>query len=239
MTNRQKNKRAMYKAVIAWCNLRLPVLSVLGAFAGLFTKLKDLVNQIDAAAKTRNNAEAGTYETRDAATELLIDVLIEVAGALYAYASEKNLADMKAIADVRPSRLEGMPKVELEQKASDIAALAQQHAADIAGYGTDAAKLTELTNAIGVFSKSEDAVDTGKGTRTGAVKSLGSLFNATDTLLKDALDKMMLNIKRTNPDVYAEYLVARTLYDRGGSQNETPAPTPTATTSAPASAPAK
>ena len=231
----------MYKAVIAWCKMHLAELSTLGAFAGLFTKLKDLVNQIDTAANMRNNAGAGTYESRDAATESLIDVLIEVAGALFAFASEQGLADVKAIADVRPSRLEDMPKVELEQKAADLAALAQKYAADIANYGADAAKITELNTMITTFSQSEDAVDTGKGTRTGAVKSLGSLIAAADTLLKEPFDKMMLNIKRTNPDVYTEYLAARVIYDRGGSQSEDAAPAAaTATTNtAPASAPAK
>jgi hypothetical protein len=231
----------MYKAVIAWCNLHLPVLSTLGAFAGLFTKLKDLVSQIDTAAKTRNNAGAGTYDARDSATESLIDVLIEVAGSLFSYACEKNLADVKAISDVRPSKLEDMPKVELEQKAADIAALAQKYAADIVNYGTDAAKIAELNTMITTFSESEDAVDTGKGTRAGAVKSLGSLIASTDTLLKEPFDKMMLNIKRTHPDVYAEYLAARTLYDRGGAQSEDAAPAVTTKTNigAPASAPAK
>jgi len=239
MTNRQKNKRTMYKAVLAWCNLYLPTLKTLiGAFEDMAAEFADLVKQIDTAAATRNNANAGTYETRDAATESLIDVLIEVAGALFAYASKKKLADVKSMTDVRPSKLEDMPKVELEQKAKDIADLAQKYTAEIVSFGTTAEKITELNTMIAAFSTSEDAVDTGVGKRMGAVKSLGSLIRETDALLVEQFDKTMLNIKRTNPDIYAEYLAARTIYDRGGSQGQTPAPAPAAKT-APASAPAK
>jgi hypothetical protein len=242
MTNRQKNKRSMYKAVIACCNLNITILSALGAFAAVFTKLKNLVSQIDTAAKVRNNAGAGTYNARDKATETLIDVLIEVAAALFGYASEKNLADVRAIADIRPSKLEATSKVELEQKAKDISELAVKYAENITNYGTDAEKIAELQAMIATFSESEDAVDTGLGERAGAVQSLGPLIRQTDTLLTDQLDKMVLNLKRKQPKFFAEYTAARVLHDRGGSQSEDapPAPATTTTTVPPAAAaPAK
>lgn len=56
---------------------------------------------------------------------------------------------------------------------------------------------------------------------------LPALFSANQKLLRDTLDPLMLLLKATNPLLYAHYVRARIVIDRGGSGANNPEPAAT------------
>jgi hypothetical protein len=229
MTNRQKNKRTMYKAVTAFFAKWKTVMRSILAFAEEETRYYSLLDDIDAKAGERDNAGAGTYTARDAASESLIDLLLAVGAGLVSYASKKKLTDVKEIAKLKPSKLERLADVELKVKAKAIYDLAVQYATDLAAYNVSAEKIAALQSAITTFTKASEAIAGGASGTSGAVKSLKDLFLETDDLIKDQFDNFVRTLKTTQPQLFAEYLTARRIHDLGGSQKETPAPAPAAT----------
>jgi hypothetical protein len=230
MTNRQKNKRTMYKAVKAFFTKWKTVMQSILAFAAEETKFYSLLDDIDAKASERDIAGAGTYTARDAASESLIDILLAVGAGLVSYAGKKKLADVKEIATLKPSKLERLPDVELKVKAKAIYDLAAQYATDLAAYNVSAEKIAALQSAITAFVKASEAIASGASGTSGAVKSLKDLFLETDDLIKDQFDNFVKTLKTTQPQLFTEYLTARHIHDLGGSQKETPAPVPAAAT---------
>ena len=218
MTNNQKNKLAMIKAVLAFLVKYSAIVALLPALVRAVARLQQTADAIDARAVQKDNSVAGTLDARDDAEETLIGILDEVVSAIAAYASENKLPEVFAIVSVKRSKLEAMPNVELIQKANAINALAVQYAQAIAEYGADAEKVAALAPALAAFSTTVGNVSTGYGVRSGAVSSLKSLFQDADTELKERMDEMVNNIKDQEPQFFVGYRTARVIHDMGGSR---------------------
>jgi hypothetical protein len=208
----------MYHAVITLFFVSKSITDLIPALAGAITRFQQILGEIDKKALEQDNAGAGAHDMRDTAEEALINVLYEVASALFAYASDANLADVKEIAGIKRSKLEHMPKLELEHKAEAISALGAKYAQKIPAYGCGPEKLTLLAEALNTYKTSTDAVVTGNTGRTGAVSTLKSLFSDADLVLKEKIDNMVNNLQASHKQFYAEYKAARVIHDMGGSR---------------------
>jgi hypothetical protein len=232
LTINQKNHMAMLLAVIALCDIRTAITAAIVAFAGTLEELRALTESIKATAQQKSSVTVGTVNSRDEAEDTLLDVLMEVAGALLAYASKNKLTSVKDLVRVKRWKLASLPDVELQVKAKAIVELAVKYSTEIAAFGADNEKVAALQTAFTAYQKASSSVDTGKSVLSGSVKSLKSLFLEADTLLKEQLDKMVDNLQTTQPVFYAEYHAARVIHDVGGSQPEgTPAPAAATTSS--------
>jgi hypothetical protein len=220
MTHQQRNKYMMLIAVLALLKISTVITAVIPAFAAVVARLQQIADDINTRANERNQSEAGTYDARDGAEEELLDTLDEVANALVAYASNDHLPDVREIAGIKRSKLDKMAKAELVLRADAIIALAIKYKQQIARYGAPAEKVDSLQPALDAFKGSMDAVATGASGRTGAVKTLKSMFNEADAVLKDSLDRMAATLQNSNPQFYASYKAARVIHDLGGSHTK-------------------
>jgi hypothetical protein len=237
LTINQKNHLAMLLAVIALCDIRTAITAVIAAFAGTLEELRALTETIIDTAKQKSSVTVGTVNAKDKAEDTLLDVLMQVAGALLAYASKNKLTAVKDLVNVKRWWLAALPDVELQVKAASIAELAVKYATEIAAFGATAAKVAALQTAVAEYKKAVASVNTGKSVRSGSVQSLKNLFLEADTLLKEQLDKMVDNLQSSQPIFYTEYQAARVIHDVGGSQpEETPAPAAATTSTTVASA---
>jgi hypothetical protein len=149
--------------------------------------------------------------------------LDEVANALVAFGSAENLPDVCEIAGIKRSKLEKMAKVDCVQRSESIIGLALKYKEKAAQYGVPAEKVDSLQPALDAFKGTMDSIATGASGRTGAVKSIKSLFIGADTVLKESLDRMVATLQTSNPQFYASYKAARVIHDLGGrGKNQQP-----------------
>jgi hypothetical protein len=214
MTINQTNKRAMFGRVAAVINQRMVLFAGLSAFATAFEKFQNLLEDIDHAVNDKGYVGAGAFMIRDASEETLINILVEVASALFSYAGKAKLADVRAITMMKRSDLERMPLTELGQKAKSISELAARYTAPLAAYGVDVNKLTKLNAALIKFQTATAACNTGTGI------SLRDVFQETDAVLSERLDTMVETLKRKQPEFYLEYQAARVIRDVDRSRVE-------------------
>ena len=79
MTNNQKNKLAMIKAVLAFLVKYSAIVALLPALVRAVARLQQTADAIDARAVQKDNSVAGTLDARDDAEETLIGILENVA----------------------------------------------------------------------------------------------------------------------------------------------------------------
>jgi hypothetical protein len=215
MTNNQENKRGMYSTVLPLLKANTDKTGSVPAFAPAVASFETTLTAINAKEKERNERTTGKMETRDNAEAELIEVLIPVAGALAAYASETNNAELKEKATVRISVLEHMRDLDLLDKAKAISGYAQEQGDKLVPYGVTADVLTTLDQKRSEFETAVAELGKGKVERTGARTALNDLFDAADDILKNKLDNMMKVVRRNEPQLGIAYDAARVIKDVG------------------------
>ena len=168
--------------------------------------------------RTAQSAPAGSSSEKETARQTLAMVTAEIAGDVFAYASEKKFPALQALADynengllkLRGSRLSDVATALLEELPNHKAVLDEE-------YGLDKARTKEFGDAIQAFNglktAPREAQIDGKATRT----SLRAEFAELGTLLKDQFQRLMRKYKRRDADFYTRIMAARAVVDRPGS----------------------
>ena len=175
-------------------------------------------------------APAGGKSDKETARETLAIVTAEIAGDVFAYASDpkKKQPSLQALSDYSEGDLLNLRGSRLSDVATALLAELPNHKAVLEDeYGIDQDRIKEFQDAIKGFSDLKTAprqvqID-GKTTRT----SLRAEFAELGTLLKDRFQRLMRKYKRRDPDFYHRVMDARAVVDRAGSAGGgNAAPTP-------------
>ncbi|GAB3865284.1 hypothetical protein GCM10028824_03910 [Hymenobacter segetis] len=174
-------------------------------------------------------APAGGKSDKETARETLAIVTAEIAGDVFAYASEKKLPALQALADYNETGMLKLRGSRLSDVATALLAELPNHKTVLEDeYGIDKARIKELAEAIAAFNGLKTAprqaqVD-GKATRV----SLRAEFAELGTLLKDRFQRLMRKYKRRDADFYNRVMDARAVVDRPGSAGRADAAPPKA-----------
>jgi len=179
----------------------------------------------------QGSAPAGGKSDKETARATLATVAGEIAGDVFAYASDpqKKQPALQALSDysegdllnLRGSRLSDVATALLEELPNHKAVLEDE-------YGLDKDRIKEFDDAIQAFNGLKTAPRqtqvAGKATRV----SLRAEFAELGTLLKDRFQRLMRKYKRRDADFYNRVMAARAVVDRPGSASggSNPAPTP-------------
>ena len=178
----------------------------------------------------QGSAPAGGKSDKETARATLATITGEIAGDVFAYASDpqKKQPALQALSDYSEGDLLNLRGSRLSDVATALLAELPQHKAVLEDeYGLDKARIKELQDAISAFNDLKTAprqaqID-GKATRT----SLRTEFAELSSLLQDRFQRLMRKYKRRDPDFYNRIMAARAIVDRAGSTGGgNAAPTP-------------
>ena len=178
----------------------------------------------------QGSAPAGGKSDKETARATLATITSEIAGDVFAYASDpqKKQPALQALSDYSEGDLLNLRGSRLSDVATALLAELPQHKAVLEDeYGLDKARIKELQDAISAFNDLKTAprqaqID-GKATRT----SLRTEFAELSSLLQDRFQRLMRKYKRRDPDFYNRIMAARAIVDRAGSTGGgNAAPTP-------------
>jgi len=237
MKTNHSNKLAMYKRVSAWLKVNLAALALLvPALAKAAARLEQAIADILSSETERDNTATGKLKVRDETDNVLVELLLPVCGALTAYASATKNTELFEKAKTKKSALYRLRDNDLLIKAKSLAALAQESLANLADYAVSAETLTALQTAITNFEAAVADVGSSTANRTGARIAVYDGFDTADNLLKNQIDQLMESVKKTNVQLFNEYLAARVINDLGGprsSKSTAPAAVQTGTAATP------
>jgi len=198
------------------------------AFARAITRLNEKIAAIRSLDENRGERGSGVTGTKSQVKESLLESIFKAAGAIKAYASEKNKPDLYNSGNITKSALARMRELDLVKYAKSIHDLTSANSQDLADFGISTADLEVRTDLNDAFSDLISEVGSRQGQRSGKTKSLNTLFEEVRIILEQQVDGLAATLKQNNPDSYNQYISVRVITDRGGHRNngngENPAP---------------
>lgn len=226
MNDRQENKFTMYEAVTDLLDANTAKTSSITAFAAALTNLKDLMTSISEKNIQKGSVTAGKTTLKNQLQLDLIEEVVPIAAALFAYGSSVNDPHIKEIANVKKGALMNLRDTELMDKVTLIKDTADANIASLAAYGVDAANITAIDTKLASYNTALGGKESSFATKSAAGQVLSGLFDQADGILKDQLDNMMEMFKQTDEQFYLEYKSAREIKDLGHRFDEPDEPTP-------------
>ena len=224
----QSNRYNMIKGVIAVLRGGITKVAVVPAIAAALARLEQIVETISIKELERSDDTTGKLDVRDNVEDMLVEALVPVASALTAYASVTKNVELFEKAKIKKAAMYRLRDNELVLKAKAILTLAQQYIDKLGDYAVTAQSLNDLQQYIADFEAAIANVDKGHSGRSGARIAVHDAFDAADDVLKNQLDKMMETVRKTDPQLYNEYISARVIHDLGGGhgkdKGQNPAP---------------
>lgn len=215
MNSRQENKLSMYlgeKKILTDYN------ATWVAIPGFATVVSTFFSKITVIQTTENRQQRTTKGvTTDKKNKKLelIEKMLVVAGGIMSFAQDTADNELFELVNFRPSELEHIGDSLLVDRANLILVTGNTHAANILPKGITAVILGELQTLITeyetlVVGPRDLIVD-----KKTATEQLVVLFSDTDDLLKNNLDRLMMQFKTTNDDFFRKYFNGREIIDLG------------------------
>lgn len=215
MKNAQENKLSMYYAVQKVCNANTSVWSGLPGFVTAFNGFESNIIKIKSAIEVQETKLKGIALKKEQLEDLMIDKALEVANAVFAYATDQSDLALKEKMNFTRSEFKRTRDSVVVEKCRLIHDEANVIIGSLASYGITPATLTTLTTRINDFSGNVAAPRTSITERKGATSELVELFAENDLILKSKLDKLMEQFKTTQPKFHKLFFNARIIVDLG------------------------
>ena len=223
MTINQSNKTAMYNAVSEVCELYKTTWESLPIAVTLFTEFKEKKDLLTAAAQRQEQDFTGVTNDKKQTRQLMIDRALVIAQALTAYANINQNSVLAGRVKYTKSDFTSAKDAAVQSKAEIVLEVAEEHVDNLGDYGITAQHVTELETAIGDYAEAISSPRVAINQRKQATGEIQQRIEEIDFLLKQKLDKIMIQFKDT--EFFTTYKAARIIVDRRGQRksNSTPA----------------
>lgn len=214
MRKNQKNRYTMYEAVTAYLGENSAKYSDNEEFVEHLGSFRAAVTEIALTEDQRSKAVTGKTINKNILRDQVTIQALAVAGAVYAFAKKSGNVTLMESADQTKSKLKRFRDNGLVIELNSLKDKAVNISSDLERYGIAADKISQFTDNISAYSSAIGAKAAGGALRSGASKSMTTLFNEAGNIL-DSIDKMM-DIYRVNEEAfYLGYQSARVVKDLG------------------------
>jgi hypothetical protein len=226
MTDAQSNQLDMYGVVKTLYTAHQAVIDTVTARANAFAAFNANVTAINAHVANQSLVTSGVTADKAQARETLNSLTFVVFQLGKAWAKANDDLTSVGEFDFSPSELAKVKDDSVLPFIDHRRTIITANAAALVDYGITPALMTEWTDAITAFGAFNASPRTAIVSRKTSTAQLRNLFKATQTLLRDTIDPLMLLLKVSHPELYAQYLNSRIIIDRKGPGNGPTPPTP-------------
>ena len=226
MKSSQENKLSMYFAVQKVCKANSSVWSGLPAFVTAVANFETNIGSIKDTLEAQGKNIFGVSQDKSFIKDTMIDKTLQVANAVFAYATEINDLTLRGKVDFSRSELKKTRDSFTLQNCQLVRDEANAIIGVLAPYGIVALDLTDLQNKIGAYASILAGPRTAITERKGATAEITNLFRKTDVILKGKMDKLMEKFKISTPKFYKLYFDSRIIVDLGTRHDDFPPPSP-------------
>jgi len=223
MNTKQNNKLVSYAATEAVLKANPEIASVPG-LPGKLVQLSAKIGEIHMLARIQNQPLAVTTARRDQIFEAMAESALAVAAAVANVAQERAITDLMQAVRVVPSSFQASRRAQrvwLAQRVHDAAGTALEH---LEPYGVTAEALAALQERIAAATAAIHMPRTAVTTRKAATHQLAELIREVDALLVNGIDRLVLRLRRSQPQFYKDYRATRQVVDWRGARRPGDAP---------------
>jgi len=214
MTNIQESKYSMELGLRDFFNKNASITSKLPTFGILFAQYNSNLNEIQDLSKQQEIDKSGISENKNLLRADLVAKALDVSRKTESYATMNNHTILAKEVHYSESNLNKSSALKLRDRALVIHDKAFENIAALADYGVTRDMLTDLRNAIDLFSTSIPSTRTGKTESKQVTSQITRLLKANDVLLA-RFDKLMEVIHLTETIFYSEYKDNRKVINTG------------------------
>lgn len=212
------NRVNMIRATLTFCTnnpaATAGILEFANAKATADTKLVLIDNLNMIAGGTSKGVTLDTNLLRKAMT----DIAYKCGRALNAYAVTNNNNTLKLKVDYKLSDFKEMKKDEVDDVCQVIQTEANTNIAAAGGFGYDAADVTDLATAIGLYRTAMQNPRQAIISKSDAILQIKSISrNIIDISFKEIMDSMVETLRASNPNFVNTYKQAREIIDIGST----------------------
>lgn len=213
MNNRQSNHFNMFLQVqrfldqssAAWSKVR-----VVGRYKN---ELDASLQQIREQHRQTDAVTTGISADKSQLKDSIATRAAVVAGALYAYAAGRDDNTLLATMDWSASRLYKAKDTDFPRQVTGITAEASARLDELADYGVLQEQLTDIESSLDDFRELIGMPRLIRSQAGSAKTNLASLIDGVNAMLKEQLDKVMMQFRLTDATFYEGYQRARVIVD--------------------------
>jgi hypothetical protein len=205
----QEAKLKMYRTTESYCNDNTAIIASNVAFQAAFNNFKTNIAAIISTAQADDVPLTGITMDKNKSKQKLCRMTAETAGVIFAYAATVGDNTLKMEVDLTVSDLTRMREDSLAARCQNIHDAGVENLAALGDYGITQDALNSLQTAIDTYSADTPKTRTAISQRKTTTANLAALFDETDTLLKDRLDRLVQIFKAAHPEFVQAYEVTR------------------------------
>lgn len=184
--------------------------AALPALGKAATDLDELLDEIATQSK-KQQARSGVSFEKAAALQALGDAAFEIASAVHACAVASGNKELAGKLDFGRAELTRGADKTIINRAEEIHEAATAVLASLEDYGVTQAKLNALSKKIEAFRKAHPAPRQRVNASSAATKQLSELFPQLAALLRNRVDRLIVQFKGSAPEFFNEYQSARVI----------------------------
>jgi hypothetical protein len=186
--------------------------TALPALLAAASDLNEVLGTIEAQSK-KQQARSGVSLEKASALQALGDAAFEIASAVHACAVAGGNTELAGKVDFARTEVTCGADKSIINRAQEIQEAATAVLASLADYGVTQSKLNAFDKKIEAFRKAHPAPRQRVNASSAATKQLSELFPQLTALLRDRVDRLMVQFKESAPDFFNEYQSARVIVD--------------------------
>lgn len=209
MNANQEAKLKSFRSTENLCDANTAIVSTNLAFQTAFAQVKTNIATIISTAQSDSVPITGITIDKNLMKQALCEKTSEIAALIYAYASTTGNNTLKAEVDTSVSALNRLREDALAPRCQSIHDIAETNLAELADYGITSAMLAALQQAITNYSAETPKTRTAIAERKTMTANLAALFEETDQILNERMDKLVVAFKAAHPDFVKTYETTR------------------------------
>lgn len=226
MTNYQNAVLSAYDKMLIECDKAPQTVAKIPVFNKKVTQVRTIVSELKSLAPQQEEITTGITTEKNALLDEVAELVLDIAGAVHAYAVEKNDVDLQEKVNYGSSALHNEDQAGLIYIADIVLAQAQKiPVADLVECGIEAGEVDDCTEKLAKLKTSVNDKKIVVIDQSGITKRIKELFGELADIKRNSLDKLARQFERKDPDFYFKLKAASAIHYTPAKKT---APVPTA-----------
>lgn len=220
MNRKQEAKLGMYNAVSTFCADNAAITGTVLAFQTAVTDFDNAIAELRNAAQKEAHVILGITRDKTNLKNDLCDTAAGIASAVFAYAVSINSEELKEQANFPVSKLQYLRDELLAGTCRNIWGVANTSLAALADYGITAPKLADFLTKTESYENAVPEPRNAVSIRAAQSTTITEKIRHIDAILKNRMDKLVVQFKTTHNEFYKSYRNNRIIIDAGSSATQ-------------------